>query len=307
MFNLNGVYPAMLTPFNDDLSLNIAEIKRLVRSHIELGLDGLFPVSSVGESVHLTFEEKKRYMDVVVEAADGRVPVTPGVASSHPGDCIALAHHAKEIGCQAVVVTPPYFYRPSPDMVDEFFQEIIEKAGLPVILYNIPLFTQPLSYAQVARLTQSPKVYGLKDSSGSMVDFLHFKSMIQANQSQASLFTGREEMLLPCLFMGGQGCMTATAAVLPEIMSQILKSFKSGDMKKAQELQESVLEPIRLMFEVPLPIGFKLALDLRGFHMGPCRLPLSAIEKEKVARLKPLLQQSLSQALNKFGYELQVA
>ena len=304
MFDLKGVYPAMLTPFNDDLTINEGEVRRLVDHHIANGLDGLFPVSSVGEGVHMTREEKMRYMEIVVDQAKGRVPVTPGIVASYPEECIRLAHKAAELGCSAVVVTPPYFYRPNEAMVEQFFTTIAEKAGLPLILYNIPLFTQPLSYALIERLSKDKRIVGIKDSSGSMVDFLHIRDLTQKAGSNVSCFTGREEMLLPCLFMGAKGCMTAASAVLPEVMSGIYDRYEAGDLAKARQLQEAVLEPIRLMFGLALPAGFKLGLSLRGFKMGPTRLPMAQSDIATADALKPLLKASLEKALSLVGAPL---
>ncbi|MBE0582782.1 MAG: dihydrodipicolinate synthase family protein, partial [Desulfofustis sp.] len=152
MFRPQGIYPALLTPFDDEFRVNEAELRRLLDFCIERGLDGIFPVSSVGEGVHMSFTEKCRCMDIVVDQVNGRVPVTPGVVASMPAECVQLARHAASIGCQAVVVTPPYFYKPGGAMVERFFETIIEQSDIPIILYNIPLFTSPLDYDTVKRL-----------------------------------------------------------------------------------------------------------------------------------------------------------
>lgn len=122
MFKPEGIYVAMLTPFNNDGSINEAELRRIVDFQIAAGVHGLFPISSVGEFIHLGRDEKMRMMQIVVEQAAGRVRVTPGVGSSHPAESILLARRAKELGCDGVVAAPPW-------MVYQFVDLIKDEGG----------------------------------------------------------------------------------------------------------------------------------------------------------------------------------
>jgi len=282
MFSPEGVYVAMLTPFRQDGGINESEMRRIVDFLIQGGVHGLFPVSSVGEFIHMSREEKVRLMEIVHDQARGRVAVTPGVGSSHPDESIYLAQRAKSIGCDAVVVAPPHFFPLSQDMVEKYFETIIDAVDIPVILYNIPLFTQPLSYDVVKRLSRRKNVVGMKDSSGSMVDFLHFMDKVSLIGERMNFLTGREETLLASLMMGGKGCMTATSGILPEIMVDIYESFLAGDYASARAHQFSILLAIRAMFSLPFPMGFKAALETRGFDMGPPKQPFSDAERFKL-------------------------
>ena len=300
MFRPEGIYPALLTPFDDQQRVNEAEMQKLLDFVIDRGLDGIFPISSVGEGVHMDFEEKCRCMKMVVDQVAGRVPVTPGVVASAPKECVRLAKYAASLGCEAVVVTPPYFYKPGGAMVERFFETIIEESGLPVVLYNIPLFTSPLDYDMVKRLVRYPNVVGMKDSSGSMVDFMHFMDKIAIAGEDISMLTGREETLLACLAMGANGCMTATAGIFPEIMVGIYKAFKAGDLDKALELQRAILVVIRTMFAAPFPIGFKLALEIRGIKMGPPLIPPSAADIYQINTVKSRLKMVMEPLIEKY-------
>jgi len=119
---------------------------------IEKGVDGIFPLSSVGEFLHLDFEEKVSLMEVVQEEARGRVAVTPGATAMSPRGSIALARKAQEIGCDAVVISPPYFYPISQENLEQHFEMVADAVDIPIILYNIPLFSTPISYDVVKRL-----------------------------------------------------------------------------------------------------------------------------------------------------------
>ena len=305
MFRPKGIYPAQLTPFDENQRVNEPVFRRLLEFGIERKLNGIFPISSVGEGIHMDFDEKCRCMDIVVDQVNGRIPVTPGVVASAPAECVRLAKHAASIGCDAIVVTPPYFYKPNGAMVERFFETIIEESGIPVILYNIPLFTSPLDYDMVKRLSRYDAVVGMKDSSGSMVDFMHFMDKIVIAGADVAMLTGREETLLSTLMMGAEGCMTATAGIFPEIMVGIYEAWQEGDLERALELQRSILVIIRTMFAAPFPIGFKLALELRGFEMGPPILPPSPADMYQIKTVTSRLRMLMEPLLEK--YDEQVA
>jgi N-acetylneuraminate lyase/4-hydroxy-tetrahydrodipicolinate synthase len=297
MFKPEGIYVAMLTPFSDDGAISEEELRRIVEFQITSGVHGLFPISSVGEFIHMSQEEKMRMMEIVVDQNRGRVRVTPGVGSSHPAESISLAQKADELGCDGVVVAPPYYIPLSQENIEKYFETIADAVDIPILLYNIPLFTQPLSYDVVKRLARRDNVVGMKDSSGSMVDFMHFMDKIRIIGEDINILTGREETLFPCLMVGGKGCMTATSGILPEIMLGIYDAWKAGDYDKAKELQFSVLLAIRAMFSLPFPLGFKVALEMRGFAMGPPKQPLSDAERFKFTTMKTRIEKIMKVTL----------
>ena len=297
MFKPEGIYVAMLTPFTADGVINEEELRRMVEFQIASGVHGLFPISSAGEFIHMSRDEKIRMMEIIVKQNRDRVRVCPGVGSSHPAEAIVLAHKAKALGCDAVVVAPPYYYQLSQENIEKYFETIADAVDIPIILYNIPLFTQPLSYDLVKRLARRDNVVGMKDSSGSMVDFLHFMDKIRIIGEDLNIMTGREETLFPCLMVGGKGCMTATSGILPEIMIGIYEAWKAEDYDKARELQFSVLLAVRAMFSLPFPLGFKIAMEMRGIDMGPPRQPLSDAERFKFSTMKARIEKIMTPIL----------
>lgn len=301
MFKPEGVYVAMLTPFDEAGSINEAELRRIVDFQINGGVDGLFPISSVGEFIHMSREEKFRMMEIVVDQNDGRVKITPGVGSSNPAESICLAQKAKDLGCDGVVVAPPYFYQMSQENIEKYFEAIADGVNIPNILYNIPLFTQPLSYDVVKRLARHKNIVGMKDSSGSMVDFMHFMDKIKIAGEDIHMLTGREETLFPCLMVGGKGCMTATSGILPEIMVDIYEAWKKNKFEEARQLQTSILLILRTMFALPFPLGFKLGMEMRGFKMGPPKQPLSDAERFKYRNLKIRIEKIMGGVLEKLA------
>ena len=297
MFYPEGVYPAMLMPFDREGLVNESELRRYVDFLIDGGLHGLFPLSSVGESIHMSLAEKERSMEIVVDQAAGRVPVTPGVGSTTPKDSCILAKKAEKLGCPAVVAAPPYYYNVSDEVMEKYFETISDSVDIGVILYNIPIFTQPINYDVVKRLSRRENIVGMKDSSGSMVDFMHFIDKVRIAEAKVHFLTGREEAFLPALCMGGKGCMTGTSGILPEIMVAIYDNYVAGDFDKAMELQRVIPNIVRAMFAVQFPVGFKAAINMRGFDFGPPLQPLSDAEIYKYNTVKSRIRMVLGPAL----------
>jgi N-acetylneuraminate lyase/4-hydroxy-tetrahydrodipicolinate synthase len=307
MFKPEGVYVAMLTPFDENGSIHEGELRRIVDFQIEGGVHGLFPISSVGEFIHMSREEKFRMMEIVIDQNKGRVKITPGVGSSNPAESISLAQKAKDLGCDGVVVAPPYFYQMSQENIETYFETIANGVDIPNILYNIPLFTQPLSYDVVKRLARHKNIVGMKDSSGSMVDFMHFMDKIKIAGEDIHVLTGREETLFPCLMVGGKGCMTATSGILPEIMVDIYDAWKKEEYEEARQLQTSILLILRTMFALPFPLGFKVAMEMRGFKMGPPKQPLSDAERFKYRNMRTRIEKVMKGILEKLEKDRKVS
>lgn len=298
MYKPEGVYVAIVMPYNEDGSINEEELIKLLNFQIDKGVNGFLPLGSIGEFVHLSKEEKISVIKIVVETVDGRAFVIPNIGSSHPKQSIELGIEAKKLGCSGVLIAPPYYYKLSNDMIEKYFEEIIDAIDMPTVLYNIPVFTQPLHYRVVQRLSQRNNVVGIKDSSGSMVDFLHSMDNVRLSGKEINFLTGREETFFASLMMGAKGSITGTAAVLPEFLMGIYNLWKQNEYDKARELQISILEVIRAMNGLPFPMGSKSALEVRGFKMGPPKQPFSDIVQSSLnsrckkieETIKPLLE-----------------
>jgi N-acetylneuraminate lyase/4-hydroxy-tetrahydrodipicolinate synthase len=139
----------------------------------------------------------------------------------------------------------------------------------------------------------------MKDSSGSMVDFMHFMDKIKIAGEDINILTGREETLFACLMVGGKGCMTATSGILPEIMVDIYEAWKKNEFEKARQLQTTILLILRTMFALPFPLGFKLGMEMRGFKMGPPKQPLSDAERFQYRNLKIRIEKIMGGVLEK--------
>ncbi|SQI41351.1 Dihydrodipicolinate synthase [Leminorella richardii] len=291
-----GIYSAMLTPWKNGQP-DLDELRKIVDFQIDAGLSGLFPVSSVGESGLMSFEQKCSLMETVIHQAAGRVPVWCGIPSSCAQESIALGKFAKEQGATGLVLMPPTFYRHAPDVIVATMKAIIESTTLPVSLYNIPFFADALTPAMVAELARLPNVVGIKDSGGNAVEFMQMLSLCKEADPQFCVLTGREEFLYPSLKAGGKGCMTATSGVLPEVMVKIYQLTQAGRDEEALALQMAALPVMMMMASLPFPMGYKLGMEIRGFSMGESPFPQIDAVKEKANSIKNKLEKALQQLL----------
>lgn len=299
MFKPEGVCVAMILPYNKEGSINEEELRKLLNFQLDKGVHGFLPLGSIGEFVHLSKEEKVKVIEITIETVNGRAYVIPNVGSSHPKQSIELALEAKRLGCSGVLTAPPYYYKLSNDMIEKYFEEIIDAVDMPVILYNIPVFTQPLNYGIVKRLSKRKNVVGIKDSSGSMVDFLHFMDEVRLIGGDMAFMPGREETFFASLMMGATGSITGIAAILPEYMVGIYNYWKQGNFDRARQLQISILEVIRAMNSFPFPMGSKMALETRGFNMGPPRQPFSDMQKSRSNTVRARIEKTMKPLLER--------
>ena len=286
MFRPQGVFPAMMTPFDDRGEINEPVVRDMMDFMIEKGVDGIFPVSTCGEFVHMSLEQRKRLIEIVVDQNRGRVPITPGIGATCPNKSIELAQYAKQVGCDGVVLLAPYFFINTQDIVEKYVEVVAHAVDIPLILYNIPFFTNPILPDTVEKLCRIPHIVAIKDSSGNMINLLNNIDQSRKVDPNFHVLIGYEEGLFPALMAGAKGCFTASVGIIPEIMKAIYTNTMEGNYDRARELQYSILELIRLMKIPNFPIGFKAGMEARGFPMGPLRQPLSAKDETTYQRVK---------------------
>ncbi|MCE3036452.1 dihydrodipicolinate synthase family protein [Helicobacter sp. faydin-H20] len=260
---LFGTLPAMLTPYNKDLSINAQEYIKIARFGIKNGLNGIFCNGSAGDGLALSFDKKVQLMKLSVEAAKKEVPVISGIGSVIYEETLALAQKAKEIGVDALLLQPPFYYPISEENMIAYFSQIAKKVSLPLYIYNIPLFAPPISLKVAKTLSKIENIVGMKDSSGSAVDFAHFMDVCNFD-----IFVGREEYYLGALINGAKGSMTSCGGVFPEIMSKIYQNFHNQDFSTAQKLQKSIIKAISFASSLPFPLGYACLLEARGFNFN---------------------------------------
>lgn len=213
-FQPKGIIPVMVTPLTSDGKVNAEGLRNLTDCLIEGSVQGLFPVGSQGEFYALTYEEKKKVVEVVVEETRGRVPVYVGTGSITTREAVALTKMAEAAGADAVSVITPFFIRPNESELLEFYTAIAKTTRLPVLLYNNPGRTGVnLSTDFVVQASKVEDIVGIKDSSG---DLTLTAEYIQRTSEKFSVLAGRDTLIYGTLCYGGKGAIAACANVAPK-------------------------------------------------------------------------------------------
>jgi 4-hydroxy-tetrahydrodipicolinate synthase len=287
-FQPKGIIPAMVTPVTAEGKINVEALRKLTNYLIDGGVHGLFPVGSQGEFYALTFDEKKKVIEVVVEETRGRVPVYAGTGAITTREAIALTQMAEVVGVSAVSIITPFFIRPNEGELFEHYVAIAKATRLPVLLYNNPARTGVnISAEFVARASKVENIVGIKDSSG---DLTITSEYIRRTGEEFSVLAGRDTLIYGTLCYGGKGAIAATANVVPKVVVEIYEAFQKGDLKRSLEAQFR-LAPLRLAFDLgTFPVVIKEALNLIGIDAGVGMPPVGGIKPEAKKELKEILK-----------------
>ncbi|MCX6906036.1 MAG: dihydrodipicolinate synthase family protein, partial [Verrucomicrobia bacterium] len=256
---IQGILTPNLVPFAEDGRINEEELRRMINWLIEKGVSGLYPNGSTGEFIRLSFEERKRVIRIVAEENRSRLPILAGAAESNLPMILEACQTYADLGCAAVSVTGPYYYKVSQESIEHFFRELARRSPIDILLYNIPQFSNEISLPVLTRLAlDCPRIVGVKDSSR---DFPRFLCTLQEVKPQRPDFTcliGCEEMLFPALLMGADGATLATAGVVPEVLMKLYHEFLAGNWEEAKRIQFSLLPLINAMlYGANFPEGFR--------------------------------------------------
>ena len=288
-FQPKGIIPAMVTPLTSDGKINVSSLRKLTNYLIDGGVHGLFPVGSQGEFYALTFDEKKKVIEVVVEGTRGRMPVYAGTGAVTTREAVALTKMAEAAGATAVSVITPYFIHPNDGELMEFYTTIAKSTRLPILLYNNPAKTGVnMTPDFVVRASKVENIVGIKDSSG---DMTLMAECIRRTEGKFSVLAGRDTLIYGVLCYGGKGGIAACANIAPKLIVEIYEAFMAGDMKRSLSAQFR-LAPLRLAFDLgTFPVVIKEALTLIGIDAGPGIAPVGGMKPEAKAELKGILQQ----------------
>ena len=275
---LKGVLPALVTPLTEAGAVDEPAVGRLVEHVVAAGVSGLLPLGSTGETASLDEPSRRAMLAATVKAARGRVPVICGVAQSNLPAAAAEVAAAAELGADAVLVAPPFYYFVDQPTVISFYRAIAEAGPIPVLLYNIPQNTKvPADPATVAALAREGAIKGIKDSSR---DFEYFELICGATRDMPAfrIFTGSDTMLLASLAMGGAGTICGAANVAPGWVVRIYDEFVRGDLNAAREHQDQLIDLIMQLRGGVFPAAIKAALEAQGVCAAWMARPIAPLD-----------------------------
>jgi len=284
-----GVSTALVTPFRDG-AIDEDALRELVEIQISGGVDGLVPCGSTGESATMSHAEHRRVVEIVVEAADGRVPVLAGTGSNNTREAVELTQYAKEAGADGALLISPYYNKPTQDGIVAHYAEIARRTRFPLVAYNIPGRTASnLLPGTIARLAEIEQVMGVKEASGNLAQI---SEVIARCPDDFSVLSGDDVLTLPILAVGGRGVISTTANIAPTEMVELVAAFRRGDADGALAVHRQLLPLFEVLFCETNPIPIKAALAELGRIGDEIRLPLTELTEPNRERLRVVLKES---------------
>ncbi len=284
-----GSFVAMVTPFKNG-KVDEAKVRELVEFHIAHGTDGLIPCGTTGESPTLSHDEHKRVVEVVIEAARGRIRVVAGTGSNSTAEAIDLTTHAETAGAAGALVVNPYYNKPTQEGLYRHFRAVAESAAIPILVYNIQSRTAVnVETATLERLVRDVKtVAGVKEASGSLDQM---SQVIAACGPDFSVLSGDDNLTLPLLAIGGHGVVSVIANILPRETAEMVHAALDGDWKRARDLHYRLFPLARAAFLETNPIPIKEAMAMAGMIEPEFRLPMCRMSDANRERLRAVLTQ----------------
>ena len=281
------IWSALITPMREDESVNYDALGELVERQIADGAEGFYCCGSSGEGLLLTLDERKRVLERVLRAADGRVPVISHVGTIRTRDVIDLAAHAMSAGALAVSMIPPYYYKYSMDEIMGYYEDVIRALpDVPAIVYNIPQFTGvEFSKDNAARLLANENIVGIKHTSSNLYSL---ERMSQAFADKA-LINGFDEQFLAALSMGSIATIGTTVNLFAPLFHKTRDAFERGDMAQALRWQHEINLRVEATLKAGIFNAMKYGWTLRGLDCGFCRAPFRAPDEAARRALRELI------------------
>jgi 4-hydroxy-tetrahydrodipicolinate synthase len=295
MTHFGSLITAMITPFGNDDEINWKEVDRIVDKLLEDGSDSILVSGTTGEAPTLTKKEKLELFARVKERVGNKAKVIAGTTTYCTKESVELTKEAEKIGVDGILATAPYYNRPPQDGLYLHFAKIASETSLPIIVYNIPSRTAvnvlPETLKRLAN--DYSNIVGVKEASGDMNQISTIRRLLPR---PFLLYSGDDSMTLPLLSVGGDGVISVASHIVGKEIKEMINSYFKGDINRASELHLKLLPIFRVLFVTTNPIPLKEALNLLGYNVGKCRLPLSPIDTKSRAELIKVLKE--------YGFEI---
>jgi 4-hydroxy-tetrahydrodipicolinate synthase len=285
---LHGIITALLTPFSVDNDVDEAALEELVRFQVRSGVHGLFALGTTGMGPAMEPDERKRVAETVVHSANGKFPVIIQVGDANPAVTVDLARHAEAIGADAVASLTPFYYQPGAGSVIEHYTRLARATSLPVLIYNIPRNTgNNVDAKLLSQLSRIPNVVGIKDSSR---DFSQLLDYLKVVTDGFAVLNGTESYQFSAFCAGVNAGVSAIANVAPELFVRMYEAYKSGNLKRGEELQKRI-HSLRDATSNPPLAPLLETLKIRGLKSGLVRPPLRRMNSEEITSLRATFSQ----------------
>lgn len=278
---VNGAMVALATPIDESGDIDEAGLERLVSHVVRAGVDGISPTGSTGEGPRLSNAQRARVAAVVRKQVPAEMPVISGLPLTNLKTAEAELDELAAGGASAALVAPPYYYPATERDLIALYEGLAERSPLPIVLYNIPVFTKVLfPTAAVAKLARHPRIVGMKDSSRDM-EYLQHALMATADVDTFDIVTGTDTLLFPSLLIGAAGTIAASLNLVPEMAVSIHRDITAGKLDEARQTQRRLVEIVDICrVGQPPPAGWKASLQAAGICSSRLVPPASGMDRD---------------------------
>jgi 4-hydroxy-tetrahydrodipicolinate synthase len=277
---LTGYIPDLPTPFDEAGRIDLKAFERLCERQIAAGVQAVIVCDTAGEASTLSPEEQGSIIHAAVEIAQGRTRVIAGASSNSTRRAIELARRAQAAGADALLSVVPYYNKPMQDGIYAHFRAIAGSTELPIILHDTPSRTaRQLANDTLARLAESKQFVGLRDGTGDVTRPMCLSSLLP---SDFRLMSGDDATALAYMASGGDGCISITSNVTPDLCRSIFSSYRQGRLQTARYLQKRLV-PLEASLSAHSPAALKYALRLLGLMHPGTRLPIVELDERAKA------------------------
>lgn len=290
-----GAGVAIVTPFNEDESINYDKLDQLIDYHCNNGTDSIIICGTTGESATMSEKEHMECVKFSIERTKGRLPIIAGTGSNCTRTAIDMSKEAASYGADGLLVVTPYYNKATQEGLVGHYTAVAKEAKAPIIMYSVASRTGcNIEPATAARLIKEvDNIVGIKEASGNISQVA---KIMHLTDGKTDLYSGNDDQIVPILSLGGKGVISVLSNVAPQETHDICAKFFEGDVKGSLELQLKAIPLIEQLFCEVNPIPVKKAMKLMGMDCGPLRMPLT--------ELTPQHEESLAKAMTEFGIKL---
>lgn len=284
---LKGSLVALITPMNQDGSVNFEQLKSLIDWHIESGTDGIVAVGTTGESATLAVDEHLAVIEATVKHVNKRIPVIAGTGANNTREAIELSLAAERLGADYTLSVVPYYNKPSQEGIYRHFKAVAEATSIPMIIYNVPGRTVVnMTNETILRLAEIPNIVGVKEASG---DIAREIDLINRVPEGFAVYSGDDPTGMAFMFCGGHGVITVAANVAPKLFADMCRESLAGNIEAARKLNEQLIPVYDVMFCEPSPAAPKWAASQLGKCDAHVRLPIIELSAEGQTKVRNAL------------------
>lgn len=284
-----GAGVAIVTPMNEDGSINYDELGRIIEDQITEGTDAIIICGTTGEASTMDDAEHIGCIKYAVEKAAKRVPVIAGTGSNCTREAVNLAKKAEEVGADGLLCVTPYYNKATQGGLYEYYKAISDAVNIPIVMYNVPSRTGtnilPETAVKIAKEVKN--VVAIKEASGNLSQVAKLAALADGC---IDIYSGNDDQILPVLSLGGKGVISVLSNVAPKNTHDMVESFLNGDIKKAQKLQLEAMDLIGALFCEVNPIPVKAAMNMLGYNAGSLRAPLTEMTDANKEKLRKVME-----------------